>query len=145
MDLRKFAVVAVLAFGSAILVARVLAADDANLSREDAKKLKNPIAYTQKSIDQGKELFMANCTGCHGEDGKAEGAIIADATDLTSPARYKNGTSEGEMYRSIRDGAGTQMPPFKYQGLTDDDMWNLVNFIHSLWPEAMRPHLQDGK
>ncbi len=47
------------------------------------------------------------------------------------------------MFRSIRDGAkGDQMPPFKYQGLTETEIWQLVNFIHSLWPEQMRPPLQ---
>jgi mono/diheme cytochrome c family protein len=120
----------------------LIAADSGRISREDAQKLKDPVAYTQKSVDKGKSLFLQNCTGCHGNDGKAEAAIIADATDLTSPKAYKNGTSDGEIFRSIRDGAGDQMPPFKTQLDGDEDIWNLVNFIHSLWPEGQRPPLQ---
>ena len=58
---------------------------------------------------------MQNCTSCHGENGKAEGSLIADATDLTTPSLYKSGTTEGEIFRSIRDGAGDQMPAFKSQ------------------------------
>jgi mono/diheme cytochrome c family protein len=135
----------VLIAGGEGLVTNLKAADDANLSREAAKKLKDPVPYSKKSIAAGRELFMANCTGCHGEDGKAQGAIIADATDLTTPSLYKSGTSDGEIFRSIRDGAGEQMPPFKYQMSDEKDMWNLVNFIHSLWPESMRPKLQDDK
>jgi hypothetical protein len=64
--------------------------------------------------------------------------VIAEATDLTSPKRYKNGTTEGKMFRSIRDGAGDQMPPFKSQIDKEEDIWNLVNFTRSLWPESER-------
>ncbi len=116
----------------------------AKLTRDDAAKLKDPVAYTKKSIGQGQATFLQNCTSCHGEDGKAEGSLIASATDLTTPSLYKSGTSEGEIFRSIRDGAGDQMPAFKSQ-LSENDIWNLVNFIRSLWPESQRPALQDSK
>jgi mono/diheme cytochrome c family protein len=117
----------------------------AKLSHQDAQKLKSPVAYSKKSIDRGRVIFLQNCTSCHGENGKAEGSLIADATDLTTPSLYKSGTSEGEIFRSIRDGAGDQMPAFKSQLASEADIWNLVNFIRSLWPESMRPPLQDDK
>jgi mono/diheme cytochrome c family protein len=71
--------------------------------------------------------------------------VVADATDLTSPPAYKSGTSEGEIFRSIRDGAGETMPPFKTQITGETDLWHLVNYIRSLWPESMRPALEEGK
>jgi len=118
----------------------------AKLTRDDAQKLKNPVANTKKSINRGRVIFMQNCTSCHGEDGKAEGSLVASATDLTSPQLYKSGTSEGEIFHSIRDGAGDQMPAFKSQIDSEADIWNLVNFIRSLWPEATRPAVvDDGK
>jgi mono/diheme cytochrome c family protein len=115
------------------------------LTRDDAQKLKSPVAYTKKSIDRGRAIFLQNCTSCHGENGKAEGSLIADATDLTTPSIYKSGTSEGEIFHSIRDGAGDQMPAFKSQIASETDIWNLVNFIRSLWPESMRPPIQEDK
>ena len=120
-------------------------ADDRKLSREDAKKLHSPIAYTKKSIARGRIIYLQNCTGCHGADGKAELAVISEATNLTAPELYKNGTTEGEIFRSIRDGAGDQMPPFKSQLDNEDDMWHMVNFIRSLWPEKLRPALQEDQ
>jgi len=126
-----------------LLALAALADAPAQLSRDDAQKLKNPVAYTKKSIDRGRATFLQNCTSCHGENGKAEGSLIAQATDLTTPSLYKSGTSEGEIFRSIRDGAGDQMPAFKSQLSTETDIWNLVNFIRSLWPESMRPALQE--
>ena len=138
MDLRKFGAVVLLAF-------ELAGAGDTKLSQADARKLKNPVAYTKKSISRGRIIYSQNCTGCHGADGKAELAVIAEATDLTSPKLYKNGTSDGEIFRSIRDGAGDQMPPFSSQIDKEEDLWHLVNFIHSLWPESMRPVLQEDK
>jgi mono/diheme cytochrome c family protein len=132
---------ALLACGAALAVL----GDDApaKLTRDDAQKLKSPVANTKKSIARGRVLFMQNCTSCHGEDGKSEGSLVASATDLTSPQLYKSGTSEGEIFHSVRDGAGDQMPAFKSQLDSETDIWSLVNFIRSLWPEAARPAIQD--
>jgi mono/diheme cytochrome c family protein len=133
----------VLAICGVVFVA--LADAPAKLTRNDAQKLKSPVGYTKKSIDRGRVIFLQNCTSCHGENGKAEGSLIADATDLTTPSLYKSGTTEGEIFRSIRDGAGDQMPAFKSQLGSETDIWNLVNFIRSLWPEAMRPAMVEEK
>jgi mono/diheme cytochrome c family protein len=116
---------------------------DARMSRDEAKKLKDPVTYTKKSIAQGRTTFQRFCTACHGPDGKAQVDVVADATDLTAPNLYKSGATDGEIFRSIRDGAGDTMPPFKDQITDESDSWNLVNFIHSLWPESMRPQLKD--
>jgi cbb3-type cytochrome c oxidase subunit III len=112
------------------------------LTVADAQKLKSPIPYTKKSISQGRNIYMRNCTGCHGADAKATVDVVADATDLTSPKLWKNGTTEGEIFRSIREGQGASMPTFKSQ-LKEEDIWHLVNYIRSLWPESMRPPLQE--
>ena len=127
----------------ALLSASLIRAQDdaARISPADAKKLKNPVAYSKKSITGGRTLFARHCTSCHGPDGKAQVDVVADATDLTSPKWWKSGSSDGEIFRSIRDGAGETMPPFKSQ-LGPNDLWNLVNFIRSLWPESTRPPLQ---
>jgi mono/diheme cytochrome c family protein len=140
VDLRRWGIIALLTTCGALLV---FGDASAKLTREDAQKLKNPVANTKKSIDRGRVIFMQNCTTCHGENGKAEGSLIADATDLTSPSLYKSGTSEGEIFHSIRDGAGDQMPAFKSQLDSETDIWNLVNFIRSLWPASKRPAVQD--
>lgn len=115
------------------------------MSDADAKKLKSPVANTKKSIAQGRTLYARSCASCHGADGKAQVDVVADATDLTSPNLYKSGTSEGEIFRSIRDGAGETMPPFKTQITPESELWHLVNFTRSLWPDSQRPPLQEDK
>lgn len=115
------------------------------LTMEEAKQLKNPVPFTKSSIDRGRTLFNNDCTACHGPDGKAQVDVVADATNLTDPSLWKSGVSEGEIFRSIRDGAGLTMPPYKSLIRKEEDMWHLVNFIRSLWPEAQRPKLQAEK
>ncbi len=112
------------------------------LTLEEAKKLKSPIPFSKESIARGRAVFARNCTACHGADGKSEVDVVANATDLTEPKLWRSGTAEGEIFRSIRDGAGDTMPSFKSQLQKEEDLWHLVNFIRSLWPESMRPKLQ---
>jgi mono/diheme cytochrome c family protein len=112
------------------------------LSADAAKKLKNPIAFTKKSISQGRDTFLRNCVSCHGDNGKAQIDVVANATDLTDPKAYRDGISDGEIFRSIRDGAGASMPSFKSEIAKENDLWHLVNFIHSLWPADAQPPLQ---
>lgn len=112
------------------------------LTSEEAKKLKSPIPFSKESIARGRAIFARNCTACHGNDGKSEVDVVANATDLTDPKLWRSGTTEGEIFRSIRDGAGDTMPPFKSQLPKEEDPWHLVNFIRSMWPEPMRPKLQ---
>jgi len=112
------------------------------LTSEEAKQLKSSVPFSKESIARGRAIFARNCTACHGNDGKSEVDVVANATDLTDPKLWRSGTSEGEIFRSIRDGAGDTMPPFKSQFQKEEDLWHLVNFIRSLWPESMRPKLQ---
>lgn len=110
-------------------------ADAPPLSVDAAKALKTPIPSTSDSIGRGKRLYQTHgCANCHGADGKALIEVVANATDLTEPSVWKNGTSEGLVFRSIRDGAGLAMPPFKTEVVSQDDLWHLVNFVRSLWP-----------
>ena len=140
-----FAAIAFLAPGIAATPQDSSKTPDGPIAAEAAKKLKSPVPYTKKSIAKGRALFARSCTGCHGPDGKATVDVVANATDLTSPKLYQSGSSEGEMFRSIRDGQGASMPSFKGQIQPEEDIWNLVNFIRSLWPESMRPQLEDDK
>jgi mono/diheme cytochrome c family protein len=128
-----------------LLATLALTGQDDKISADAAKKLKNPIPFTKKSISQGRDTFLRNCVGCHGDNGKALIDVVADATDLTDPKGFRDGTSDGEIFRSIRDGAGASMPSFKSQIDKQDDLWHLVNFIHSLWPPDMQPPLQHEK
>jgi mono/diheme cytochrome c family protein len=116
----------------------------AALTRAEARKLKSPVSYSKASIARGKILYARACTECHGANGKSQVDVIADATDLTNPKAWRSGTSEGEIFRSIRDGAGEAMPPFAEKVTKQEDLWHLVNYLRSLWPASAQPKLLDS-
>lgn len=136
-------VLGALMFSSAAILAQD--ADPAEAKEAEQAKfkaLKSPVPYTDRSVGRGKAIYLRYCTECHGLDGRAQIDVVANATNLTSPEKYFHGTTEGEIFRSIRDGAGIDMPPFKAMFKKEEDLWHLTNFVRSLWPEEVRPKVQ---
>ena len=99
---------------------------------------RNPVAYAPASVARGKSLYLQNCQSCHDEDGRARSAAVAIAADLTDPARWKFGTSDPLVFKTIKFGAADAMPPFGVD-LKDEQIWDVVNFIRSIGPAANRP------
>lgn len=101
-----------------------------------------PIPNTEASIAMGKRVYgFLGCAECHGRDGKALIEVVANATDLTDPEIWEGGTDAQGVFRSIRDGAGLGMPPYAAEVSDEAELWHLVNYVRSLWPEGRRPPL----
>lgn len=62
---------------------------------------------------------------------------LPDATDLADPETFFYGTDELELFRSIAMGVGSEstMPAFRARLGSDEAVWDLVNYIRSLWPD----------
>jgi copper transport protein len=101
-------------------------------------ELANPIPPNPVSVAAGKVVYTANCVPCHGVSGKGDGPIgitlnprPADLTIHAVPGVH----SDGQLYEWITNGfPGSVMPAFK-KVLSDDDRWNLVNFIRTFAPK----------
>ncbi|MCB1685915.1 MAG: cytochrome c [Pseudomonadales bacterium] len=101
--------------------------------------------YNAESVEAGRRLYQIHCPACHGQDARARIDFVSDATDLTTPARYRNGSTPADLFRSISEGAGTDMPPFQYTLTRVDDRWHLIHFIISTWtPEERAVFLGDS-
>jgi len=105
----------------------------------EAKKLKNPVPATPESIAAGQQVYQKYCRFCHGPEAKGDGPMAPEGThpsNLTDDT-WDRGSSDGEIFAVIRDGAG---PKFDMKGfkskLTEQEMWNVVNYIRSLGPKA---------
>lgn len=96
------------------------------------------VPYSAESVEQGRALYAANCTPCHGNDGKAQVDVVSNATDLTEPLLYRNGRTDADIERSIRDGVGGVMPAWGTVLGSDEKISHLRNFIKSLWPAEQR-------
>jgi mono/diheme cytochrome c family protein len=95
------------------------------------KSMKNPIAQSETSTKAGMAVFTKNCASCHGKTGLGDGvkarALKTFPGDFSKAAFQ--GLADGEIFYKTKTGRD-EMP--KYEGkLTDDDIWNTVNYLRS--------------
>lgn len=118
--------------------------DFANPERKpEPIKIPEAPAYTEESAKKGQEVYVQNgCGACHGELGRGDGASAPALTDdwgnplrpadLTKRWTYRGGPTREDIYRTFTTGMnGTPMPSFA-ESLTDEQRWQLVDFIVSL-------------
>ena len=109
------------------------------------KALKNPVPANPASITAGRAVYAKNCRHCHGLRGKGDGPLApkspkpADLTDAT----WDHGSSDGELYTLILNGAPapmSEMKPMKGT-LTPTQIWQVVNYIRTIGPppSAQKP------
>ena len=111
------------------------------LAREQARKLTNPAAYSKTVIREGRKSYLRLCQDCHGYDGRAQSVRDFDAPNLRTPDIWRYGSSDGELFITIRDGAGHDMPPFGRR-LDEDKTWQLVHYLRSIGPKELRPAIE---
>jgi mono/diheme cytochrome c family protein len=94
---------------------------------------RNPVPRTAESIARGRLLFQQQCAICHGERGAGDGPVAAslsskpeDLSKIARPPIFPDGIV---VYR-IANGKNL-MPAFKTT-LSEQQLWDLLNFIRSL-------------
>jgi len=104
----------------------------ATITAED-KARKNPVKFTEVSVDRGKKIFLTQCALCHGPKGDGKGELAADmklnVPNFTKPETLKDRT-DGELFTII--GTGQDPMPAQSGRLTDTHRWNLVNYLRML-------------
>ena len=101
---------------------------------------KNPVPTSADSIKAGRAIYAKNCAGCHGLQGKGDGA---SAPKGSTPAnlvagKFKHGGSDSDIFKSIEEGIGPKPMTMKPWGekLSDEDIWNTINFLRDLAKRA---------
>jgi mono/diheme cytochrome c family protein len=96
------------------------------------KSMKNPVAKGDASNKAGLAIYTKNCASCHGKTGLGDGVKARALKEFPgdfSKADFQDQT-DGEHFYKTKTGRG-EMP--KYEGkLSDDDIWNVVNFMRTL-------------
>ncbi len=112
------------------MTAGTLAQQGKWVAPDDAKKMKNPVAKSDKVLGEAKKAFETNCVACHGPkglgDGPAGAALPVKPANWTTPDVQKQ--ADGELFWKITNGRGP-MPPWKH--LSDNERWSLVHFIRT--------------
>lgn len=123
--------------GLALVAATSLSAQNPGGSPA-GKAMKNPVKSSAESIAAGQALYAKNCRFCHGPEAKGNGPMApkdSHPSDLTD-AKWDRGSTDGEIFLVIRDGAGPDMKMKGYKGrMSDTDIWNTVNYLRSLGPK----------
>jgi len=97
--------------------------------------LVNPIPPNRESIAAGQAIYRTQCLQCHGPTGRGDGPVgltlippPADLYQHTQPGVHP----DGRLYNWITNGVApdSQMPAFK-DILSDEDRWNVVNYIRT--------------
>lgn len=87
------------------------------------------------SVANGAALYAEHCVECHGHQGKGNGiksrTLSTKLPDLLTEPHTAEHTP-GDFYNWITYGmANTDMPGYA-EKLSDEDRWDLINFIHAL-------------
>ena len=105
----------------------------------------DPPAFTLASLERGKELFIKNCSACHGVKGRSDGPstkkIVNLPTDaiwprnLSKPWKFRRGDKRKEIFLTLRTGLSlTAMPRFSQRIFKDEQIWDLVHYVQTLAP-----------
>lgn len=95
------------------------------------KSMKNPVAKSEASTKDGKDIFDKNCASCHGKSGLGNGVKVATLKNFPgdfSRPEFQN-LNDGDIYYRIKTGK-EEMPKFDGK-LSEDDIWNVVNYLRT--------------
>jgi len=86
----------------------------------------NPFLGNADAVREGETLYNQHCTTCHGPEGG--GGEIGPA--IVAGDRADIGASDSQTFNTIKNGVrGTPMAP---QRLSDEEIWKVTTYIHSL-------------
>jgi len=103
-----------------------------NITPEDAAR-KNPLRFSEITVERGKKLFQTQCAMCHGEKGDGKGELVEDLKiqppDFTKAETLEKRT-DGELFSIIETGSGVM--PGQRQRMRDLHKWEMINYLRSL-------------
>ncbi|NIQ03933.1 MAG: c-type cytochrome, partial [Nitrospinaceae bacterium] len=113
-------------------------------------KVPSPPAFSLESVERGKDLYLQNCSNCHGREGRGDGSstykIVNIEKDqifprnLTQSWKFRRGDKRKDLYLTLRTGlSGTAMPRFSPRIFKDQQIWDMVHYVQTLSPSVQPP------
>jgi cytochrome c oxidase cbb3-type subunit 3 len=103
---------------------------DEKLQKKEEAARKTTATATVSAVaakDQGKQLFAANCSPCHGDTGRGTAGVGPDLT----VTKYKYGKARQDVIKSITEGRAGGMPGFSGQ-LDKGQIETLAGYVTTL-------------
>ena len=87
----------------------------------------NPFDGDQNAVEEGEQIYTANCVFCHGENGVGNTLPGADAFNIDQSA-----WTDAHLFDVLMNGIpNTAMAAYK-DSLSEDEIWKVVTYIRSL-------------
>jgi mono/diheme cytochrome c family protein len=98
--------------------------------------------WTAVGLQEGKEIYVANCLTCHGCAGNGLGSYAG--TLIVTPADFKQdpirNMPDDQWFWHVSEGIqGTVMPPWK-ESLAQDQRWKVIRYVQQIFA---RPVMHD--
>lgn len=94
--------------------------------------LPNPVAADTRSLRNGAQQYVINCSVCHGATGAGDGPMTRfnyPPMPIGPGSNAATTLSDGYLFGIIRNGRGL-MPP--YNRIEESDRWDLINYLRAL-------------
>jgi mono/diheme cytochrome c family protein len=113
----------------------VYAAENRNGAPLDVANIRDPVPPDEQSLAVGRDIYTTYCETCHGETGRGDGPsglrLVPRPADLRvhmAPGVH----TDGELYYWVAYGfPNSAMPAWKENGLTDYQIWSVINYARA--------------
>jgi mono/diheme cytochrome c family protein len=99
--------------------------------------LTNPLKKDEATLNEGKELYQANCSSCHGSGGEGDGPASGGLNPMPQNLA-ENQSQLSDSYLFWRISEGGLMDPFyslmpAWRGLLDEEeIWQIITYVRTM-------------
>jgi mono/diheme cytochrome c family protein len=100
---------------------------------EKIQEIESPYETTPERIELGREIYFGKglCVTCHSKNGKGVQMPGHAPRSFTDP-KWQDARTDGELMWVLRNGSpGTGMPQRVGKDITEEEGWNVIQFIRT--------------
>ena len=100
---------------------------------EEIQEIESPYETTPERIEAGRQIFFGKglCVTCHSKNGKGV-RMPGHAPRNFTDTQWQDARTEGELMWILKTGSpGTGMPQRVGKDITEEEGWNVIQFIRT--------------